>query len=135
MTENPYEDIIHLPRIKYEEKTPMSFHDRASQFASFKALNGYEESIGEAERLTDKKEELSDEEKFSLDEALNLLRTKIKSRPETEMEYFIPDSKKNGGKYVRYKGKIRHIDEYKKQFVFVDGTVINFYDVCSIKIC
>lgn len=50
-----YDDIIHLPHHRSREHTPMSLHDRAAQFASFKALTGYEEAIEETARLTEKK--------------------------------------------------------------------------------
>lgn len=53
--EHKYDDIIHLPHHRSGKHTPMSLHDRAAQFASFKALTGYEEAIEETARLTEKK--------------------------------------------------------------------------------
>ncbi len=42
-----YDDIIHLPHHRSKERTPMSLHDRAAQFAPFAALTGHGEAIDE----------------------------------------------------------------------------------------
>ena len=50
MTKDTYEDIINLPRHVSERHLPMPLHDRATQFAPFAALTGYEAAIEEATR-------------------------------------------------------------------------------------
>ena len=42
-----YDDIIELPAPKSKTRPHMSLYDRAAQFASFKALSGYEEMVAE----------------------------------------------------------------------------------------
>ena len=46
-----YADIIDLPRHRSETHPPMSLYDRSAQFASYKALSGYEDMIAEEARL------------------------------------------------------------------------------------
>ncbi len=41
-----YADIIDLPHPVSAKHPQMSLHDRAAQFASYKALSGYEDMIG-----------------------------------------------------------------------------------------
>ena len=50
-----YESIINMPYQKSTKRKHMSLNDRAAQFAPFAALTGYEESIKEVSRTTDKK--------------------------------------------------------------------------------
>ena len=53
--EHRYDDIMDLPHHQSKERTHMSLHDRAAQFAPFAALAGHEEAIAETARLTDEK--------------------------------------------------------------------------------
>jgi hypothetical protein len=53
-----YADIINMPHHVSKVHVQMSILDRAAQFSPFAALNGYEDAISEAARLTDTKEEL-----------------------------------------------------------------------------
>ena len=53
-----YADIIDLPHPVSAKHPQMSLHDRAAQFASYKALSGYEDMIGEEARLTDRRRHL-----------------------------------------------------------------------------
>ena len=39
-----YDDIINLPHHQSKERTHMSLHDRAAQFAPFAALSGLEKA-------------------------------------------------------------------------------------------
>ena len=45
-----YEDIIDMPHHVSSRHQPMSMYARASQFAPFAALTGYEEAISTAEK-------------------------------------------------------------------------------------
>ena len=53
--EHKYDDIINLPHRQSRERTHMSLHDIAAQFASFAALFGHEKAIEETASLTDEK--------------------------------------------------------------------------------
>ena len=54
-----YSDIIDHPHYQSKTRAHMSMLNRASQFAPFAALSGYDESIREVERLTEGSEEHS----------------------------------------------------------------------------
>ena len=58
-----YKDIINTPYKKSKNRKQMSLEERASQFMPFSALSGYEASLEEMRRTTDKKIELSQENK------------------------------------------------------------------------
>ena len=48
-----YADIIDLPHWRSPTRPHMSLYERAAQFASYKALSGYEDMIAEEVRLAD----------------------------------------------------------------------------------
>ena len=52
-----YADIIDLPHHVSETRPAMSLRDRAAQFAPFAALTGFDDSIGEADRVLASEEE------------------------------------------------------------------------------
>ena len=62
MTDNRYDDIIHLPHHVSQNHPQMPLRDRAAQFAPFAALTGCEAAVGETARLTAKRRELSSPE-------------------------------------------------------------------------
>lgn len=103
-----YSDIINAPYIKSDRHPNMSLIDRASQFAPFAALVGYESQIKEASRSTMSRVELSEDEKIIINEKLNYLNTHREI--EAEFLYYEPDSKKEGGSYQVIKGSIHNID-------------------------
>ena len=102
----------------------MSRMNRAAQFAPFAALTGYEESIEETARLTDRRIELSEYEIEELNAKLNFIQEHIKERPEATITYFQPDGRKEGGSYITVTGKVRRIDEANKVLVFEDEKII-----------
>ena len=57
-----YAEIIDLPRHISPTREPMSAHDRAAQFAPYSALSGYEETVEETARLTERRIELDEGE-------------------------------------------------------------------------
>lgn len=129
-----YSDIINLEHYQSRRRARMAAGDRAAQFAAFKALTGFEDGISEAARLTDKRPKLSDEEVFALDDSLNRLRESISARPEIELELFVPDEFKEGGRIVRLGGRLRVIDEVRGLFIFEDKRVIEMGNVLKIMI-
>lgn len=46
-----YDDILYLPHHQSKDRSHMSLHDRAAQFAPFAALTGHEEAIEETARI------------------------------------------------------------------------------------
>lgn len=129
-----YDDIIDLPHHTSTKHQRMSRDSRAAQFSPFAALTGYDAEIHEAARLTDEKLILDDDRINDINNKLQYIKDNISDDPEVLIEYFVPDSKKSGGKYVRYVGKVRIIDEYERSVVFYDGNRIIIDDIYSIEL-
>lgn len=128
-----YEDIRNHERYQLKHHTPMSLESRAAQFAPFAALVGYDEEIGEAARLTDGREELSEDAVDALNQAFQKLLEHEEERPLVTVTYFQPDAKKDGGRYMTYTGNFRFYDAEKRVMKFVDGMVIGVGQVCRIE--
>ena len=127
-----YSDIINLSR-PVSKRPRMSLEQRSAQFAPFAALTGYEGQVKETARLTNKKIEINEELKEILNKKIQLNQKKIKEQPQIEITYFIPDSKKDGGKYEIICNTIQKIDMYTNEFVMLDGTRININDIIDIQ--
>ena len=128
-----YEDIRNHERYQLKHHTPMSMESRAAQFAPFAALVGYDEEIGEAARLTDGREELSEDAIDALNQAFQKLLEHEEERPLVMVTYFQPDAKKDGGRYMTYTGNFRFYDAEKRVVKFVAGMVIGAGQVCRIE--
>ena len=111
----------------------MSNMNRATQFAPFAALTGYEESIEETARLTDRRIELSEYEIEELNAKLNFIQEHIKERPEVIVTYFQPDERKEGGKYLTVTGNVRWIDEVNGVMVFEGETILDINTITDIE--
>lgn len=127
-----YEDIRNHERYQLKHHTPMSLESRAVQFAPFAALVGYDEEIGEAARLTDGREELSEDAIDALNQAFQKLLEHEEERPLVTVTYFQPDAKKDGGRYMTYTGNFRFYDAEKRVMKFVGGMTIDAGQVCRI---
>jgi len=119
-----YDDVINRQHPTSKKHPRMSNMNRAAQFAPFAALTGYEESIEETARLTDRRIELSEYEIEELNAKLNFIQEHIKERPEVTITYFQPDERKEGGEYLAVTGKVRRIDEVNRVVVFEDERVV-----------
>ena len=127
-----YSDIINLSR-PVSKRPRMSLEQRSAQFAPFAALTGYEGQVKETARLTNKKIEINEELKEILNKKIQLIQKKIKEQPQIEITYFIPDLKKEGGRYETICNAIQKIDMYTNEFVMLDGTRININDIIDIQ--
>lgn len=105
-----YDDILYLPHPVSWEHPCMPRRERAAQFASFKALTGFEDEIGERGRYTEAAGELDERYKEELNARLQLLLEGGAGQPEAEFVWFEPDEKKEGGRYCRARGSLRRID-------------------------
>ena len=130
---NGYEDIMNLRRPQYPDHPPMPIHDRAAQFSPFAALVGYDDAVAETARLTDRRREISEEELRELNEAVASLSECIATRPLVTVDYFIPDARKEGGRYESKTGNLRTIDTYHREVVFTDGEKISLDLMYAIK--
>lgn len=118
---NPYADILSLPHHKAADRPHMSLYDRAAQFSPFAALTGFDGVIAETGRMTERKVELSENEKILLDQKLTLIDDVIHDghHPEVTLVYFVPDALKDGGEYQEFTGAVRQIDTIERKVVFL----------------
>ena len=129
-----YEDIINLPHHTSKKHPRMSLEARSAQFAPFAALTGYDEILIETARLTNEKIEIDETIKVIIDSKLQLIKEHIKEMPLVTFMYFVPDLKKEGGKYVTLTGNVRKIDEYRNVVVLEDKTEITINDIIDIRV-
>ncbi|NLU36527.1 MAG: hypothetical protein GXX01_05860 [Clostridiales bacterium] len=129
----PYDDIIHLPRPVSRRRPRMSNLDRAAQFAPFAALTGHEEAVKETARLTVKKLELDEQAKQILNRKLRIIAERIEDMPRINIRYFVPDDKKEGGRYVTADGRAKKLDEFEKVLIMADGKEIPIEDIIEIE--
>ena len=127
-----YDDIINLPHHESKKHPRMSLEARSAQFAPFAALTGYDEAIKETARQTDKRIEINEEFKAILDEKLLLIKAQIKTKPSITVTYFVPDLKKDGGKYVSVTGKVLKIDDYKQKIILENNIEIPISEIIEI---
>ncbi|MBS6676364.1 MAG: hypothetical protein KH330_01245 [Clostridiales bacterium] len=132
--ERTYEDIINLPHHVSAVHPPMPLSDRAAQFAPFAALTGYGEVIKETARQTDRKPELTEDEKQALDYKLQIAVSLPGEKPVVTVTYFVPDGKKAGGSYHRIRGKIRKTDTDSGKLIMENGEQIELDLVVDIHI-
>ena len=128
-----YDKIINLPHHVSSTRPHMTMIDRAAQFSPFAALTGYDAAVKETARLTEQQIELDEYEKATLDQRILLLQDRLKKLPEVTITYFIPDERKDGGKYVSITGAVKKIDTYEKQLVLVNKSKIPIGNILSIE--
>ena len=116
-----YADIIDLPHWQSSTRPHMSLYDRAAQFASYKALSGYEDMIAEEARLTDSETHLSEGAMELLNQKLSLISDVISEgiHPELTFTVFVPDQKKSGGRYVDITDTVKKIDTVFRKVILM----------------
>ena len=127
-----YSDIINLSR-PVSKRPRMSLKQRSAQFAPFAALTGYKGQVKETARLTNKKIEINEELKEILNKKIQLIQKKIKEQPQIEITYFIPDSKKDGGKYVNIEKNVIKIDQYNNTIILSGNISIPMNEIIDIR--
>lgn len=128
-----YNDIIYLPHRVSPTRPHMPPHSRAAQFSPFAALAGYEDAVEEAARLTDERQELSEDKQALINKRLLVILKNIHERPGVSITFFAADESKPGGKYVTASGFARHFDEGVGTLILTDGRAIPIADICCIK--
>lgn len=126
---NRYDDIIDLPHYEPKHKR-MPIENRAAQFAPFAALTGHGAAIVETARLTEKKIELSDEEKQELSKKLSLA---VENQSRILITIFVPDTLKEGGSYQEIIGVIKRIDLLERIITLSDNTTVSLDNVTDLK--
>lgn len=128
-----YADIIDLPHHQSETHPHMSMEDRAAQFSPFAALTGHSDAIKETARLTDRKIELSEDEKLKINEKLQIINSVAGSNTIFDFIYFVPDEMKKGGAYISYAGSVKRIDEIEGLVYLNDNTAIEINQILKIE--
>ena len=119
-----YADIIDLPHHEPKTRMRMPRSNRAASFSPFAALSGYDDAVKETARLTDRQIEIGEDTKIALNERLRIAMEQIENHPVITVTYFVADSRKDGGAYVKHTGVIKKIDECERRVIFRDRTVI-----------
>lgn len=128
---NNYEDIINLPHHTSKKHIRMSIEARSAQFAPFQALTGYNDSIKETERITDKQIELTEEEKQLINDKIKIIEENLQE--EIKITYFERNDKKTGGRYITIKTRIKKINLIEKYILLEDKTKIEINNIIDIK--
>ena len=128
-----YDSIINLPHHVSTTRPKMSLLDRAAQFAPFSALNGYDDAVKEIARLTDGEAVLDDGQIAWLNERLMILSENTPTDTEVEITYFIPDEKKDGGKYLTVTGRVQKILEFEGLVIMQSCEKIPVEKIVSIE--
>ena len=127
-----YDDIINLPHHVSKTRKPMPIINRAAQFAPFAALTGHDEAVAETARQTTPKQILSSDEQEILSKRLAYAIDHIGERPNLTFTYFIPDTLKDGGRYVTITGVIRKYDALEKTVVLETNEILLIDNILSI---
>lgn len=127
-----YDDIINLEHPTSKNHPRMSMTSRAAQFAPFSALTGYEDNVKETARLTDEKIEIDDGLKEMLNTKLLIIENNLYNDPIITLTYFIPDKKKNGGKYISSDIHIKKIDKVELKIITKENIIIDIDNIINI---
>ena len=132
---NKYDDIINLPHHVSKYRTHMSISQRASQFAPFSALTGYNDAIKEKSKENNliNKIILEDDEKELINKKLQELNTLIKTKPYIIITYFAKDKHQQKGEYITISGNLKKIDTINEYLILTNNTKINLDNIIKIK--
>lgn len=128
-----YKDIIDLPHHQSKTRQRMSMIDRAAQFSPFAALTGHNAAIIETARLTDRQIELDEGTKSIINEKIQMISDYLSEKPTVTITHFEPDVKKDGGAYLNTTGTVKRIDDFKREIILTDGTIISIERISDIE--
>ena len=127
-----YDDIIGLPRHVSDNHKKMPMAQRAAQFAPFAALSGYEDAIEEAARHTEARPGLSEDIKELIDYKLRVISEYSEGEASADIAFFVPDEKKDGGRYESVSGKVERIDKDSGCVIMENKVKIPIKDIIDI---
>ena len=106
---------------------------RAAQFAPFAALSGHGDAIDEEARLVDSERVQCEDALEELDMALREAAAKIGTGQKIRVTYFVPDDRKDGGRYETAEGELCGIDEFERIAKMSGGRRIFLDRICKIE--
>ena len=129
-----YDDIINLPYPNNDWNTlikhpRMSIENRAKIFAPFAALRGHSDAIEETaeRRLTIRQDELMEDSRLELDEALGELAERMErgEHPVVKVTYFVQDRvlAEGVGTYEELEGTVAKLDAITQTIQIVDKVI------------
>lgn len=129
-----YDDIINLPYPRNDWNTlikhpRMSIENRAKIFAPFAALRGHSDAIEETaeRRLTIRQDELMEDSRLELDEALGALAERLQQgeHPVVKVSYFVQDRvlAEGVGTYEELEGAVAKLDSIAQTIQIVDKII------------
>ena len=122
-----YDSIINLPHYEPKYHKRMSKMQRAAQFNPFSALTGYDDMVKEVSRVVNERIEISEDKKEEINNKLNFLIKNNKLDSFVSITYFVSDTKKDGGKYFKYR-----VHDYAEKIILNNGKIISIYDIINI---
>ena len=131
---NDYDDIINFVYTGPKNHSRMTREARAGQFASFKALAGYDDELIETRRIVDQKIILSSDKINEINETLFNLVKSNNYLPLIKLTYFIKDLKKNGGYYKTEINNLKKIDNYEKIIILNNNKKIKLDNILEIEV-
>ena len=131
MNEFQYDDILNYqyPNPEIEKDFP----DKIPRAAPFAALTGHDEAVKETARLTDQRIELDEYAKDEINRRLNYIKEHIEDEQMFSITYFLPDKKKDGGRYVTATDFVVKIKDYENTVVMYDKSEIPIPDILMIE--
>lgn len=129
-----YDDIIDTEYPFELKHMRMSKSGRAAQFSAFQPLSGFEAAIQETARSIDEQVELDGVLKEVLDAKLRHIREKAYKQPLIQIVYFVPDAKKDGGKYMTVLERVKRIDKHTQSVQTVSGLSIPIKDIYELEL-
>ena len=118
-----YADIIDHPHWVSPSRKRMSLYNRAAQFSPYDALAGYSDMIAEEERVTEGQIALEEDDLGKINRKLNMICDLIDrgKKPTVTFTVFVPDERKDGGRYVEITDVVKRVDLVEKK-VILDST-------------
>ena len=129
----PYKHILNEEHRKSAKHQPLPTSSRAAQFSPFAALVGYDEMVSETARLTDKRIELDEYDIEELNRKINILQEHLYDDIEVKIKYFIPDERKEGGKYVEVSGIVEKVRDFEKDIILDGERIIPIREIVEIE--
>ena len=121
-----YADLLERPAPVSTRFVPMDRLSRAAQFASYKALNGFEDMVIESARPTETRFIEPDEDGFwDINQRLGFLNEHIAEHPTVMVSYFLKDVRKAGGSTQSVTGQAKRIDPLTHQLILLASNGIS----------